>query len=171
MIFITVGTQLPFDRMINDVIKAVMKSNFKRHKISIQAVSIQEIIENPLDIECVEKLSECEFEKLFNECDILISHAGMGTIIKTIECKKSIIVVPRLKRYKEHRNNHQVDTCSALVGRFSNIHFANNDAEILDSINSIANQETKGSSNLWQENRQEALMNLKNNVGLLLKDE
>ncbi len=59
-------------------------------------------------------LTENEFQKKVREADIVISHSGAGTIINSLLQKKKLIIVPRLKRFSEHTNDHQLDLAKAL---------------------------------------------------------
>ena len=43
------------------------------------------------------------------KADVIITHGGVGSIIDSISKNKKVIAVPRLKEYKEHVNNHQLD--------------------------------------------------------------
>ena len=49
-----------------------------------------------------------QFEKYMKEARIVITHAGVGTIIWGLRLNKKMIVAARLKEYKEHVNNHQL---------------------------------------------------------------
>ena len=60
------------------------------------------------NIKCFDFLSPEDFDKYMNEAQIVITHAGVGTIINGLNHKKKLIVVPRLKKYKEHVNDHQL---------------------------------------------------------------
>lgn len=105
MIFVTVGTQLPFDRLIK---KIDLLSNQINHKIVAQSGLSKYIPEN---IDIHETLSDVEFVNYIKKAEIIIAHAGMGTIISCLKEGKKVIVVPRLSKFNEHRNDHQIDTC------------------------------------------------------------
>ena len=45
---------------------------------------------------------------LLKECDLLITHGGVGTIVSGIQNGKKVIAVPRLQKYGEHVNDHQL---------------------------------------------------------------
>ncbi len=49
-----------------------------------------------------------EFDKYISECDLLITHGGVGSILAGINHNKKVIAVPRLAKYKEHGNDHQL---------------------------------------------------------------
>lgn len=68
----------------------------------------------PKTYECVKFLNKEEFDEKINECSLLITHSGVGTILSGINHKKPIIVFPRLKKYKEHVDDHQLDIARAF---------------------------------------------------------
>lgn len=53
-------------------------------------------------------ISPDEMETLIKDADLIITHGGVATIIEGINLDKKIIAVPRLKKYKEHVNDHQL---------------------------------------------------------------
>ena len=42
------------------------------------------------------------------KADYIITHGGVGTITDALKLGKKIIAVPRLSKYKEHVNDHQL---------------------------------------------------------------
>lgn len=69
------------------------------------------------NIEARDDFGAAEFETYLKSCRCIISHAGIGTILNAQKFQKPIILVPRLARFKEHRNDHQLATCKTLAGR------------------------------------------------------
>lgn len=53
--------------------------------------------------------SEMEMEELYARSRIVISHAGIGTIMNCIIRNKKFIIVPRLSSCNEHFDNHQME--------------------------------------------------------------
>ena len=49
-----------------------------------------------------------ELLEYIKKADLIISHAGVGSILNILQNNKKAIVVPRLAKYKEHTNNHQI---------------------------------------------------------------
>ena len=47
-----------------------------------------------------------------SETTLIISHAGMGTIITSLLKEKPLLIMPRLAKYNEHRNDHQLATAN-----------------------------------------------------------
>jgi len=106
MIFLTVGTQFPFDRLVKSVDQA-FDGRLINEEIFAQ---IGETSYKPLNFESVVSLEKNVFDKRLREASSVISHAGMGTITMALKNHKPLLVMPRLKRYREHVNDHQVAT-------------------------------------------------------------
>ncbi|MGK7913443.1 MAG: glycosyltransferase [Synechococcus sp.] len=49
-----------------------------------------------------------EMQLLFQESDLIISHAGQGLTIELANRSARFVIVPRQSRYEEHIDNHQV---------------------------------------------------------------
>ena len=58
-----------------------------------------------------------EFEREFEKADVVVSHGGAGAIINAMRLKKPLIIVPRLKKFSEHTDDHQLDLAEALDKR------------------------------------------------------
>lgn len=108
MIFITVGTQEPFDRLIK-----LMDEWAKGQDVKCFAQIANSKYE-PKNIEFKTFLTEQEFTAVFEKATLIISHAGMGTIISSLGENKIILTLPRLLEFKEHRNDHQIATTKAF---------------------------------------------------------
>ena len=52
-------------------------------------------------------LKKNDFENCIHNCDLLITHGGVATIVSGLKEDKPVIVVPRLAKYGEHVDNHQ----------------------------------------------------------------
>lgn len=104
MIFLTVGTQFPFDRLVRAVDRAVELSG---SAVEIFA-QIADSSYKPRCFEAVSYLQKDEYDNNMREASSIISHAGMGTITAALESKKPLLVMPRLRKYGEVVNDHQV---------------------------------------------------------------
>jgi UDP-N-acetylglucosamine transferase subunit ALG13 len=123
MIFITVGTDHPFDRLI----KAVdhWAATRGRHDFYAQ---VGRHAWKPNFIPFVEMLPHAELLDCIHSAELIISHAGMGTILSAIKFRKKIIVLPKLAKLGEHRNDHQMATCRRLLNHsVVNIAFTESD--------------------------------------------
>lgn len=54
-------------------------------------------------------------KEYINKADFLICHAGVGTILSALKQKKKVIVFPRLKKYGEHIDDHQLEISRAFA--------------------------------------------------------
>ncbi len=106
MIFLTVGTQFPFDRFIRAV-DNIFDQGLIDEEIFAQ---IGETSYKPRNFESVASLEKKVFDECFRKASSVMSHAGIGTITVALKNHKPLLVMPRMKRYKEHVNDHQVAT-------------------------------------------------------------
>lgn len=109
MIFIIVGTQEPFDRMVEYIDQWSEKSGY--HDIYAQIAKSKYM---PKNFKYIDFLPPDIFDQKFKEADLIVSHAGMGSIISALQFAKPIIVIPRLAKKKEHRNDHQLATANSF---------------------------------------------------------
>lgn len=56
-----------------------------------------------------------QFAQMIREADLLICHAGAGTLIHVLQAGKVPVVMPRRKKYGEHVDDHQVELVMALA--------------------------------------------------------
>lgn len=118
MIFITVGTQGPFDRLISIMDELA----YELPEIPFVA-QISESNYKVKNMKSLEFVGPTEFDKYFSSAKLIVSHAGMGTIISALEYNKPIIIFPRLAKLGEHRNEHQMATAKRLE-RLNYLHVA-----------------------------------------------
>ena len=104
MIFLTVGTQFPFDRLVKAVDETVGKNGLDEQIFAQVGTTTY----RPKNFEAVSSLEKTLFDKHFSEADSIISHAGMGTITMALESGKPLLVMPRLSKYGEVVNDHQL---------------------------------------------------------------
>lgn len=109
MIFVTVGSQLPFDRMIQAVDEVAPLLQGKEVIAQVFGMKYQ-----PKNIRTLDYIEPKDFKNYVESAELIISHAGTGTILSVAQMEKPMIVFPRLGKLKETRNNHQIDTCVRL---------------------------------------------------------
>lgn len=104
MIFVTLGTQdKSFDRLLKAIDSEIEKGTI-HDKVIVQAGYTKYESKN---MEIFDLVGPEEFDKLVDECDLLITHGGVGSILSAVKKGKKVIGAPRLKKYKEHTNDHQ----------------------------------------------------------------
>lgn len=111
LILLTVGTQMPFDRLVR-----LTDCWAEKHPEVEVFAQICNGAYTPANIKHSAFLSREEMERLVAEATLVISHAGMGSILTARQLRKPIVVVPRQHRLNEHRNDHQIDTARSLEG-------------------------------------------------------
>ena len=105
MILVTLGTQdKSFTRLLDAIQKQIDLGNIK-DKVIVQAGCTKY---NSKDMQILDLIPYDEFEKYIKECDLLITHGGVGSIITGLKNKKKVIAAARLTKYKEHTNDHQL---------------------------------------------------------------
>jgi len=113
MIFLTVGTQFPFDRLVQAV-DAVFDDGVIEEKAFAQ---IGQTAYKPRNFAAVRSLDKDAFDGYVAEASAIISHAGIGIISMALAHKKPLLAMPRLKKYNEAVNDHQV----SIAKRFSEL--------------------------------------------------
>lgn len=105
MIFVTLGTQdKPFNRLLEAVQKQIDNKKIKG-KVIVQAGCTK--FESK-DMEIFDLIPMEDFEKNISDCDILITHGGVGSIVDALKRNKVVIAAARLEKYGEHVNDHQL---------------------------------------------------------------
>ena len=132
MIFVTVGSLWPFDRLVRAVDAAVIDGVITEPVFA----QIGESCIQPVRLRYEKLLDKSEFDRLIRECRFVISHAGIGTIATAAESGKTVLAMPRRKQFGEHVNDHQYDT-AVRFGGAGHILVANNDAELRECIRMV----------------------------------
>jgi len=111
VILVTIGSMFPFDRLIR-----AMDALAAEREEEILA-QIGDGAYEPRHMRFVRKLPREEFIATIARADLVVGHAGMGTVITAGEHGKAIVIMPRRAGLGEHTNDHQVDTAAWLGGR------------------------------------------------------
>ena len=112
MIFATVGSQEPFDRLI----RAVDEWG-RLHPRSDIFAQIGSSDFRPKHVDYTKFLNPSEFNRVMRAAKVIVAHAGMGSIISALELGKPIVVMPRKGALRETRNDHQVATAERFGSR------------------------------------------------------
>lgn len=151
MIFVTVGNHYQsFDRLIK---KADEIAPRFAHEIVIQKGYSEYCPQNAKHFDFVPISKAVEYIKT---SDVVISHAGIGTIILCKEYGIPLIIFPRRKKYREHGTDHQMEVAQVLEERRDvNIHVVYEEGqlekkviELLENKVKVAPQENVGRANL-----------------------
>lgn len=111
MIFVTVGSDTPFDRLI----RLIDRWAFQNGRRDVFA-QIGKHAWRPQFIQYAEMLAPEEFKHHVRAARVVIGHAGMGTILTSLHFTRPVLVMPRRGNFGETRNDHQLDTAEHLSG-------------------------------------------------------
>jgi len=124
LIFVTIGSLFPFDRLvrlIDDLVPAMPEETF--------FAQIGEGAYQPVNMPFERLLTREAFTQKLEEADVIIAHAGMGSVITAMELGKPIVLIPRILEQGEHTTDHQMATARWLADR-PGVHVCMKDAEL-----------------------------------------
>ena len=127
-VFLTVGSMLPFDRLVR-----AMDIWAKERPDSQIFAQIGETSLRPVNIEYSAMISPSAYRKRFADCDLVVSHVGMGTVITALELSKPLVMLPRRADFQEVTSNHQIATAQWLEGR-PGVHLVYSEDELGSAI-------------------------------------
>lgn len=114
--FATTGSRgFPFDRLVRAIDEADLASVFPGGaEVFVQTGSSGY---EPSKVEWAAFLSREEFGRRMDAADLVVTHGGTGAIIGAVSRGKRVVAVPRLEKYGEAVDDHQVE----LVRQFENM--------------------------------------------------
>ncbi|MEM9517623.1 MAG: glycosyltransferase [Actinomycetota bacterium] len=110
-IFVTVGTELPFDRLVRTVDRWAAERSLG-HSVLAQ---VGDTTITPTAMAWSPFIPAQEFRSYFAHADLVVAHAGMGTIISALRDQRPLLVMPRRSALGEHRSDHQYATATRLA--------------------------------------------------------
>ena len=112
MIYVTLGTMfLDFPRLI-----------FKMDEVAADTGE-EIIVQTGMGKTLPRRCAHFDFKPRLEVLDVqrrarvIVCHAGIGSVLDALGVRRPFIVVPRLKRFREHMNDHQLDLARAVEGR------------------------------------------------------
>ena len=112
MIFVTIGSMFPFDRLIRAMDAWAATSPGEEMLAQIGDGGFE-----PAHMPWVRKLDREAYVRTVRGARLLVAHAGMGTVITAAEYGKPVVLLPRQGALGEHNNDHQADTAAWLRTR------------------------------------------------------
>lgn len=128
-IFVTTGTQLPFDRLLKIIDQ--WASENKAVSVIAQTCSTTENYEH-LTVKSM--LAPSEYKQIVCSSNLIIGHAGVGTIITAHENEIPIIIMPRKFELGEHRNDHQLATAKKFADT-QGVYVAEDEEQLANYLN------------------------------------
>lgn len=125
MIFVTVGSQkFQFNRLLEEIDRLIYNKKITEEVIAQIGVSDY----RPRNYKFFDFLSQDNFKEYMDKSDLIITHAGTGAIITALKKDKKVIAIPRLAKYGEHVDDHQIQ----LINEFTELNFIEPVYEIKD---------------------------------------
>jgi UDP-N-acetylglucosamine transferase subunit ALG13 len=149
MIFVTVGNHFQgFERLLEKVDEIAPGIP---HEIVIQKGYSKYVPQNAKYFDFVPSNTAMEY---IQKSDLVVSHAGMGTIILCKEYGIPIIIFPRREKYKEHVNDHQMEIAQVLEKRGDkNIYIVYEENQLEEKImEAVGKKEIVDAGNRGREN-------------------
>ena len=116
MIFVTLGSQkFQFNRLLIELDKLVEEKKISNDIFAQIGYSDYK----PKNYEFKEFLDREQFSEFMDKCDTVITHGGTGAIVGAIKRDKKVIAVPRLAKFGEHVDDHQLQ----IIDQFTNMNF------------------------------------------------
>lgn len=106
MILVLLGTQNNnFNRLL-EKLEYCIKNKKIQEEVIVQAgyTKFQSNYMKIFDLIPLEELLQLQ-----DKANIIITHGGVGSIVSSIKKGKKVIAVPRLHKYGEHVNDHQIE--------------------------------------------------------------
>lgn len=111
MIFVIVGSQkFPFERLIREMDRLVEKGVINDEVVAQIGVSAYE----PKHMNWYRFMDKDNFDQHIENCSLLVTHAGEGSIMTGLLKKRKVIAVPRYEKLGEHVSDHQLEIARAL---------------------------------------------------------
>ena len=110
MIFVTVGTQLPFERLVGAVDSWAARQ-------STPPEVLAQVGGGRVDyahIRCVRTLGGDDYSQAIAGARLMVAHAGTGSILTALDRGVPVIVFPRDDKFAEHRDDHQKQTARQM---------------------------------------------------------
>ncbi|MBE6049616.1 MAG: beta(1,3)galactosyltransferase EpsH [Clostridium sp.] len=139
MIFVTLGSQkFQFNRLLKAIDELVEKKQIEDDIFAQIGYSDYK----PVNYKYKDFLDRGEFKKAMGESSIVITHGGTGAIVGAIKQGKKVIAVPRLAKFEEHVDDHQLQ----IIGQFTQMNLIKavyDMSELKDALEDIKVMEFK----------------------------
>jgi UDP-N-acetylglucosamine transferase subunit ALG13 len=134
VIFVTVGTQLPFDRLIRGVDAWAARNPGIR--VHAQTGHVPPDGYHPRHMHSSPMLDPETFGRLFRSARLVVAHAGTGSLLQFNAYGTPILVMPRKAALGEHRNDHQMATARHF-GTRNGVHVVYEEEDLGPTIDAL----------------------------------
>lgn len=114
MIFVAVGTQkFQLNRLLKAIDNLIDQGRLEDEVFA--QVGHSDYV--PRNYKYADFLTKDEFAARIRECDILITHGGVATIIAGVKQEKAVVVFPRFAAFGEHVDDHQLQITESFSSK------------------------------------------------------
>jgi UDP-N-acetylglucosamine transferase subunit ALG13 len=128
VIFVTIGSMFPFDRLIRG-----MDAWARDHAPVEILAQIGAGSYVPEHMPWMRRLDQAAFARTVAGARLIVAHAGMGSVITAGQSGRPIVLLPRLRERGEHTTDHQVATANWLRPK-PGIYVADRDGDLASRI-------------------------------------
>jgi UDP-N-acetylglucosamine transferase subunit ALG13 len=147
VIFLTVGSQMSFDRLVSAV------DDWAGLHPGVEIIAqIGDSALRPMHVAWQPMFTPDECRDLLRSADLVVAHAGMGTILTALQYGRPMLLMPRRGHLQETRNDHQMATAKQLVGRHG-IRIALDHSELDLALDELASIESTEPIGPWAEDQ------------------
>lgn len=116
MIFITVGSseEYKFPRLLQIIDELCDEGVINGNEVIAQ-IGYTEY--KPRNYQAFDMTSDEGFKDLVAQADIIITHAGTGSVISALKAHRKVIIFPRQFKFKEHLDDHQLELASLFTDK------------------------------------------------------
>lgn len=114
MILVATGNYLAFPRLVTSV-EQLKAQGVIEDEVLLQVGGAADFKSESCKV--ARFLPPEEFERALREASVVVSHAGVGTLIQALNAGKVPVVMPRCKQYGEHVDDHQFEVARALAAQ------------------------------------------------------
>lgn len=130
MILVIVGLMYGFERLVKEM------DEIAGRIYEDVIIQIGKTTYEPKNAEYFRFTSNEEIDRLYENARVVVCHAGVGSILTALEHGKSVIAVPRGKKYGEHVDDHQLEIARELEkeGRITVVHDIGELEDVLTNV-------------------------------------
>jgi UDP-N-acetylglucosamine transferase subunit ALG13 len=131
MIFVSVGSMLPFNRLVQ-----TMDGWAQRHPETPVVIQYGDGSYQPRFAKGLRLIPAAQYRDFVTQANLFVAHAGMGSIITAIQAGKPLLMLPRLQSLGEHNTDHQLAT-ARNVGNRAGLHVAADADDLLAMVDAL----------------------------------
>lgn len=140
-VFVTVGsTEFQFNRLLKDIDDLIEQGVIKE-KVIAQVGTCDYV---PRNFEHFRWISFAEMQKLMQQSKYTVTHSGTGSIVNALQMGAKVITVPRLVKYGEHLDDHQLEIASEFKA-LGLLMVSNNSGELKNAVTAMEHFVPSGS--------------------------